>query len=192
MKTNILSKLMLATLTVAAGLALAACSNDDNEPNNTNRDLDDAIARLYDGDGTPSVVGFEKENGTIYVAPASTSESAKTILEYYLGTEASATAFTREFDANNSIKVTPGAEEGLFYNVSVNFATREPFTFVIAHPQWVSDDNLVTSRPTWHGDLSIDCIDCGYHWTMVIQQWTNAHKCKSCGSTNVIVRKSGH
>lgn len=180
------SGLLLALAGISFGLV--ACSSD-NEPVTQSKELDEAVERLYTENGDPNVIGFILDDGVVYVALADTPESGKTVLGYYLGEEVMCDNFIRKFDDKNNIRVSSG-EDGVFYNVSVNFSGYEPFSFKVAPMQWLLGDNYSVNPPRLQMGSAIICLDCGFesHW---VRMTTKTPSCGSCGSKNVRMEPRG-
>lgn len=189
MKKTIFSKLMLGMLMIASGFAFNACSSDD-EPVPQSKELDEAVERLYTKDGDPNIIGFMLDDEVVYVAPSETPESGKTLLEYYLGAEVKGDNFIQKFDDHNIIRVSSG-EEGVFYNVSVNFNGYKPYSFKVAPMEWLLGDNQSVAPPFVHGGAAIICLDCGAetHW---LKMTTAAPTCSKCGSKHVRIEPRGN
>lgn len=182
MKKNIFQRFSLILAFAGISLGFVACSNDE-EPSPQSKELNAAIERLYTENGEPNVVGFILDNEVAYVALADTPESGKTILGYYLGEEVKSDNYIRKFDGQNNIRVSSG-EEGVFYNVSVNFSGYKPYSFKVAPMQWLMNDNTSVAPPFKAGGAAIICLDCGAesHW---YRMTTETPSCGKCGSKHV-------
>lgn len=148
MKNTIISKLMLSIAIAATALAFAACSNDQEPVSPEEGELAELHNRIfYDDD---CLLFSPTEDNTYYYTHCPSQEMAIKQIEYYTNTVGiNSTGGTYHWQGDNGyFKVSPGNDEGLYYEVLMSLKDFKPFTVAFMHPGYKNSENLSIPKPS--------------------------------------------
>lgn len=192
MKKTIISKLMPGMLIVATGFVFTACSGDEETPESAaEKELTELTNLLFLDDTTHPVFMPTEDDGFYYTNCPSEDMAIKQI-EYYTKTPGivNTSATYRWKDDNGYFKVTPGNDEGLYYEVFMSIKDKTPFTIAFVHPGYENNQNWVVSRPSggYAGYYRWECGKCltlaapGYAYSEPYPEWPPKSPCIVCNA----------
>ena len=181
-------KKYLSYLFVATGLLLGmsaiftSCSDDDDNNDNQQALGDKAVLRLQnlllDEDNNP-VFGEANEQGIYQMGFDEEEDATKLVGTYVNNSQYAGGQKTYTLpDARGTVKVTEGAEEGIYYEVqfAVKGITPNPMTLQLVEPNYMDGENRLKTK------TSYKCNNCEFIFKLFNLA---VKKCTSCGSTDI-------